>query len=146
MFVWDLLHGCSTDFDEIAQGGPLGVRERPREINFWKKSNSVAMVMKKTSKSSHFDLMVMIFCIWCLLEHINLPAKNEQNPPSFFGDRPIATAWQPESEWDPGSIAHFCDVPRRCDVTPSFTWRHDVAVTSWRHRSDLSFQGLSDWW
>ncbi len=56
------------------------------------------MVMEKRSKSSDIDLMGLNFCPWCLLHHINLPAKNEQNLPHGSGDRPLATAWQPESE------------------------------------------------
>ena len=76
----------------------------------------------------------MNFCMWSLPDNINKPAKNEQNPPSDFGDRPIATAWQPESEWGPGGITHVCD------VTASRHCPHDVMTFLWRHRCDLSFR------
>ncbi len=48
--------------------------------------------MEKPSKNSAIDLMVMDFCVWGLLNHFNLPAKNEWNLPHGFGDRHIATA------------------------------------------------------
>ena len=57
-----------------------------------KKSKTVAVVMKKPSKISDIDLMVMDFCVWGLLNHFNLPAENERNLPHGFGDRHIATA------------------------------------------------------
>ncbi len=48
--------------------------------------------------------MVMAFGMWSLLYHINFPAENEQNLSCGSGDRPIATAWQPESDWGSGGI------------------------------------------
>ena len=60
---------------------------------------TVAMVMKKLSHGSDIDLMVTKLCIWCLLNHTNLLAENEQNLPHGFRDRPLATAWQPTSKW-----------------------------------------------
>ncbi len=50
--------------------------------------------MKKPSKISDIDLRIMDFCVWGLLGHINLPAKNERNLQCSFRERPIATAWQ----------------------------------------------------
>ncbi len=63
---------------------------------------TVAMVIKKLSNGSDIDLMVTKLCIWCLLNHTNLLAENEQNLPHGFRDRPLATAWQPTSKWDSG--------------------------------------------
>ena len=81
------------DLDEIGHGQSIGVREQPREVairKFW----TVAMVIgKKYSRSLDIGLMVMDFGMWSLLYDINLPAENEQNLPSRFRDRPIATAW-----------------------------------------------------
>ena len=50
LFVRDLLRSFSTDLAEIACGGHLGVRERPRE-NGIKKLQSVAMEIRKFSPS-----------------------------------------------------------------------------------------------
>ena len=50
------------------------------------------MVMKKTSKSSNICLNVVIFGRSTLLNHTNMLAKNEQNLPRGFRDRP---PWQP---------------------------------------------------
>ena len=92
------------------------------------------MVMKKPSKSWDIDLMVMGFGVWSLLKHTNLPAKNERNLPYSFGDRPLATAWQPELDWGSGEIDHASYFTRT-------SWRHakgphDVTTSMWRHKRD----------
>ena len=103
----------------------IGQRASSQTKNL-KKPKSVAMVMEKPSKSSNMNLMVMIFCMWHQLNHINLPAKNEWNLPCGFGDRPIATAWQPGSGWGSGGIDHVTRMVmlRVCDIMC------DVIVTS----------------
>ncbi len=63
--------------------------------------NSCRGIQEKPYNGSHILLMVMVFYISSLLSIINLPIKNEQNLPSGFRDRPIATVattWQPCSE------------------------------------------------
>ncbi len=81
-----------------------------------KNSKSVAMVMKKPSKSSNIALVIMVFCMWHLLNHISLHTKSEQNLPCGLGDRPIATAWQPDSGWGSGGIIWdlWCHWWRHC--------------------------------
>ena len=84
--------------------------------------------MEQSSKSWDIGQIVMSFCAWCLLKHINLPAKNEQNLPCGFGDRPLATAWQPEWNWGSGGIIwdlwrhwwHHCTHGIAHDVIPTF--------------------------
>ncbi len=50
--------------------------------------------MRKPPKNLDNDLIVPsnFLYMWCLLDCINLPAKNEQILPDCFGDRPIAIA------------------------------------------------------
>ncbi len=82
----------------------------------------------------------MNFGMSSLPDNINLPAKNEQNPPSEFGDMSIATAWQPESEWGPGGIAHVCDIT-------AMSWRQAIFhMTPWRSYdvTDVIYTTLSN--
>ncbi len=48
------------------------------------------MVMQKPSKSMDIDLIVMVFTTYGHVIHINLHAKNEENPPCSFRDNPMA--------------------------------------------------------
>ena len=48
--------------------------------------------------------MVMNLCMWSPPYHMNLHAKNEQYLFSGFGDRAIATAWQPKAEGGPRGV------------------------------------------
>ena len=55
------------------------------------KSEMVAMVMEKPSKSTGISPIVMIFFVSTWLIHTDLHAKNQGNPLSGFRDRSIAT-------------------------------------------------------
>ena len=72
--------------------------------------------------------MVLIFLMCSPLNHINSLAENEQNLPHGFRDRPLATAWQPQSETLEGWIMLLLR-----DITPFFsvTSRHFI-VMFWR--------------
>ena len=101
-----------------------------RDLFLWQRL-TVAMATKKPSKRTCLAPILTNFCMWSLHDDISFPAKNEQNPPSGFGDRPIATAWQPESEWGPGGIAHVCDVTET-------SWRHAIVHMTSRRPYDVT--------
>ena len=76
----------------------------------------------KCSHCSHTGLRWMILAIHNVIGHTNFSAENEQNLPSGSRDSPLATAWQPKSDWGSGGMDH-ADVAWRhavfqCDVTP----------------------------
>ncbi len=73
--------------------------ERGRKIRIWKFQAVAMEIWKKLSKSSHIGPMVLTFCMWSLLPHMDLPTKNEENLPQGF-------AWQPKSERGPGVIGN----------------------------------------
>ncbi len=52
------------------------------------KCTTVTMVMKKTYKIQDIRLRVMKFGVSSVMGHIDWPAKNEENRPHGFGDRP----------------------------------------------------------
>ena len=68
----------------------------------------------------------MIFGMMCLICHINLPAKNEQNLPCGSRDNHLATAVA-TSDWDSGGADKDVDVYARDHVT----WRGSLWL--WRH-------------
>ena len=56
------------------------------------------MVMQKRSKSIDIDQILLIFAPYGRLININLHAKNKENLPHGYRDRPIATVRQPDSD------------------------------------------------
>ncbi len=111
------------------------------------KSKGVAMAIKKPSKIWDIVLMVMRFCVWGLINHINLHAKNQWNLPHGFKDRHIATAMATNirdvTHWmDTSNVAArhywllgYCDIIVQKWVTSlcSHAWRR----VKWHHGRTL---------
>ena len=90
LFVRDLLPGFPTDPYQIAHRHTMGARGWPRENGILK----FQIVSMETGKFSHASLIGSIglnFRMCIRLDHINLPAKNEEDWPSRFGDRPLTS-------------------------------------------------------
>ncbi len=65
------------------------------------------MVMQKPSKSMDMEGIVIILAVYGSLIHINSHAKNEENLPCGFRDRPIATVTATRFRL---RLQRFCDV------------------------------------
>ncbi len=74
MFVLHLLRGFGTDLGE-------SYINRKLEPGRNQKVKTVAVVMKKPSKSTDSGPIVMIYAGSIQLIHTNLHAKNQENPP-----------------------------------------------------------------
>ena len=107
---------------------------------------TVAMVMQKPSKSMDIAQILMIFARYGCLIYINVHAKNEENLPSRFRDRPHSNGtatrfrlriWRFRDVMEDVIVRMTsCDVfVTSCDV---FVTSHDIFVRIWR------FSGVMD--
>ena len=76
MFDLHLLRGFWTDMGESYIDGKLKTGRNISRWLFFEKVTTVAMVMKKPSKSTDIGQTVMIFGLSTWLIHTNLLAKN----------------------------------------------------------------------
>ncbi len=78
----------------------------------------------KRSHCSHTGRRWMILAIHNMIGHTKFSAENEQNLQSGFRDSPLATTWQPESDWGSGGMDHAVVAWRHAvfqgDVTPIY--------------------------
>ena len=91
MFDLHLLHGFWTDMGESYIYGKLKTGRYISRWSFFEKVTTVAMVMKKPSISTDIGPTAMIVGLSTWLIRTNVLAKNQENPPRGFRDRPIAT-------------------------------------------------------